>query len=139
MLQRLVELGVDQRDGRAGVLDDVAHFLGVEPEVHRDDHASEDTHAEQAHQEAGGVGRDDRDSLVVVHAHVVERGRQAARHRGELSVRDAAQPAARRVGLVDDRLARAVHLLGALQEVSQGEGHDHNGCSRPSRPRGSGR
>ena len=36
--QRLVELGVDVEHPRAGVLDDVAHLVGPQPEVHRHQH-----------------------------------------------------------------------------------------------------
>ena len=58
-------------------------------------------------------------------AEVVERGGQAARHRGELRVGEAAEAAAGRVRLVDHRLAVAVDELGALEEVGQRERNDH--------------
>ncbi len=65
-------------------------------------------------------------------AEVVERGGQAARHLGELRVRDAPEPAAGRVGLVHDGLAVAVDELGSLEEITEGEGNDH-GTSASSR------
>src|SRR5207247_9310469 len=49
------------------------------------------------------------------------------RHVGELRIADAAQAAARRVGLVGHGLAVAIHELRALQEVSQGERDNHAG------------
>jgi len=55
LLERRVELRIDERDGRAGVLHDVADFVHVQPEVHRHDDAAEDADAEESHQEARGV------------------------------------------------------------------------------------
>src|SRR3546814_2625702 len=51
LLERLVELRIDQRHRGAGMLDDVADLLRVQPEVHRDDDAPEDAHSEERSEE----------------------------------------------------------------------------------------
>ena len=77
MPQGLVELGIDQRHRRSRVLDDVADLLGVEPKVHRHQDPAVDADAEEAHQEARRVGRDDRDPRALADAELVERAREA--------------------------------------------------------------
>ncbi len=125
--QGLLQLGIDEGHGRARMLDDVADLLRVEPEVHRHQDAAEHAHPEEAHQEARRVRRDDRDPLALAHPQLVEGDGQAPAHRGEPSVGDAAEPAAGRIGLVDDGFTLAVDQLGAVEEIGQGQGNDHVG------------
>jgi hypothetical protein len=125
VLQRLVELRIHEQHGRPRVLDDVPDLLGIEPEVDGHEDAAEHAHAEKSDEEARGIRGYDGHAVVLADAKVVESGGEAPRHPGELRVRDAAQPAARRVGLVDHGLAVSVHLLRALQEIRQGERDDH--------------
>ena len=105
------------------MLDDVADLLGVEAEVDGDEDASEDAHAEEAHQEAPGIGRDDGHALALTDPEIVQGGGEAPRHAGEPPVGDAAEPAPGRIRLVDDGHAVAVDLLGALEEIRQREGN----------------
>jgi len=135
--QRGVEVRIHQEHRRARVLHDVADLLGVEPEVDRHQHASPRAHAEEAHQEARRVRRDDPDALALTDAEVVERRRQAAAHGGELPVGHPPEPAARRRRLVHHGLPVAVHELRALHEIEQGERNDHREPPRPGigRPR----
>ena len=123
--QRLVELRVDEQHGRAGVLDDVADLLRVQPEVDRHERAPEHADAEQGDEEARGIGRHDGDALVLGRAEIVERRGEAPRHLRELAIGEATEPAARRVRLVDHGLAVTVDELGALEKVTQGERNDH--------------
>ena len=108
--------------------EDVTDLFGVEPEVYRDEGAPEHADAEQAHEEARRVGRDDGDAVVLRDAKIVEGGAQAPRHLGELGVGEAAETAARRIRLVDHRLAIAVDELGALEKISKSQRNDHGRC-----------
>ena len=110
----LFHLGVDERDRRSRVLDDVADLVSVETEVHRHQDAAVDAHAEEAHQKAPGIGRDDSHPLALGHAEVVEGRREAPAHGREARVGDAPEPTAGRIRLVDDGHAAAVDQLGAL-------------------------
>src|SRR6266545_820927 len=87
--------------------------------------AAVDAHAEEAHQKAPGIGRDDGHPLALGHAEVVEGRREAPAHVREARVGDAPEPTAGRSGLVDDGDAAAVDQLGALQEIGQREGDNH--------------
>ena len=70
--QRLVELGVDQQHPRAGVLDDVAHLVGPEPEVHRHQHPPVAADPEERRQQPGAVVAHDRDPVADADAELVE-------------------------------------------------------------------
>ncbi len=125
LAQGLVELGVDEEHGRAGVLDDVADLLGIETEVHGHQDPPEHADPEQADQEAGGVGRDDGDAVVLRDAQVVEGGGQAARPLREGRVREAAEAAAGGARLVDHRLAIAIDELRTLEKITESQRNDH--------------
>ena len=71
-------LGVDEQDGRARVLDDVAHLVAVQPEVDRHQHAAERRDAVQRDEEARRVRRHDRHPVAGREAELVERDREAA-------------------------------------------------------------
>ena len=140
--QQLVELGIDEQGRGAGVLEDVADLLRVEAEVHRHQDAPERADSEQSEQEARGVGGNDGHALVLADAEIVEGGGETTRHRAELRVGEAAEAAAGRARLVDHGLAAAVDMLGPLEEIAEGEGHDHglsllsgfSGCDVRRRP-----
>ena len=51
-LKRYGEFGIDQQQSGAGVLDDVAHLFGREPEVDRYKHSPRSRHSEQCGQQA---------------------------------------------------------------------------------------
>ena len=70
--ERLVELGVDEQHPRAGVLDDVAHLVGTQPEVHRHQHPSGAGDAEERREQAGAVVAHDRDPVADADAELVE-------------------------------------------------------------------
>src|SRR6266542_948047 len=125
LAQRLVELGIHEQDGRAGVLDDVADLLRVQAEVDGHEGAPEHAHAEEAHEEARGIGRHDGHAIVLAHPQIVEARRETPGHLRELTVAEAPEAAPGRIGLVDHRLAVAVDQLGAVEEVTQGERYDH--------------
>src|SRR6266487_2539717 len=57
----VVELGVDKQHGGAGVVDDVADFVGVEPEVDGHEDPARSADPEEGHEQSSRVGRDDRD------------------------------------------------------------------------------
>ena len=63
--QGLVELGIDEQHRGAGVLDDVADLLGIQPEVDGHEDAPEHADPEQADQEACRVGGDDGHAIVL--------------------------------------------------------------------------
>ena len=93
---RVLELGVDVEDAGAGVLDDVLHLVGREPEVDRHQHPAVAGDAEERGVEPGAVVRDVGDPLAEPDAELVELRR--------LGPRELAHP---RVGQVAERLRRA--------------------------------
>ena len=123
--QGLVELGVDVQDAGAGVLDDVGHLVGAEPEVDRHEHASRAGHAEERRQQSGGVVRDHRDAVADLEAELVEPGRLPTGQRRQLGVREVAQRGRRLVRLVDHADPVAVDGPGAVDEVRDAERDEH--------------
>jgi hypothetical protein len=122
--QRLVELGIDQKHGGPGVVDDVSDLLGSQPEVGGHDDAVEAAHAEESDQGPRGIGTDDRDPLPVAHAHPVEREGHPAGARLELGVGERAQRA-EDVRLVDHRHAVTVDVGRAFEVIPDVQGHTH--------------
>ena len=108
--QRVVELGVDVAAPGAGVLDDVAHLVGPEPEVDRHQHPAVACDAEERRQQPGAVVADDRDPLADADAELVELRGLPPGQRADLGVGELAQGRRRLVGLVDHAGALAVHL-----------------------------
>ena len=100
---RLVELRIDHQDAGAGVVDDVLHLLGDEPEVDRHEHPPAAADTEQRGQQASRVVADDGDPLADADAHRVERRGLGSGPRGHLGVRDGAPRLGRLHRLVDDR------------------------------------
>ena len=125
VLQRLVELGVDQQHPGAGVLDDVAHLVGAEPEVHRHQHPAGAADAEERREQPGAVVADDRDPVADLEPELVEPRGLPPGQGAELGVRQLAQGRRGLVGLVDDADPVAVHLHGAVDEVRDAERDDH--------------
>ena len=119
--ERFVELGIDEEHRRTGLLDDVAHLVGVEPEVDRHDDAAVAGHREQGDEEAGAVLRDDRHPLAGTDAEGVEAGGHGPGVLGDLPPCHASPAVGRLVGLVDHADAVAVDVLGAIEEVEDVE------------------
>ena len=119
--ERFVELGIDEEDGGAGLLDDVADLVGVEAEVDRHDDASVAGDGEQGDEEAGAVVRDDRDPLAATDAEGVEAGGHRPGVLGDLPPRHPSPAVGGLVGFVDDADAVAVDVLGAVEEVEDVE------------------
>ena len=70
--QRVVELGIDQQHPGPGVLDDVGHLVGPEPEVDRHQDPPGPGHAEERREQSGAVVADDRDPVADADAELVE-------------------------------------------------------------------
>ena len=74
VLQRVLELGVDVEHAGAGVLDDVGHLLGREPEVDRHQHPAVASHPEEGGVEPRAVVRDVGDPFAEPDAELVQLG-----------------------------------------------------------------
>ncbi len=134
--ERLVELGVDEQDRGARVLDDVGDLGGGQPEVHGDEHPAPRAHPEEAGQEPGRVGTHDGDAGAGADTELVEGHGHAPGPGLELVVRKWTQRAGHS-GLVDHGRAPGVREHGPLQEVPHGECHPHwSGPPVPWSPRG---
>ena len=70
--ERGVELGVDEQDPGPGVLDDVPHLVGAQPEVDRHEDAPRAAHPEERDEHPRGVVRHDRDPVAHPDAELVE-------------------------------------------------------------------
>ena len=125
VLHRLLELGVDVEDAGAGVLDDVLHLVGREPEVDRHQHPSVAGDAEERGVEAGAVVREIGDPLAEPDAELVELRRLGPRELAHPRVGQVAERLRGLVGLVDDADAIGVHGQGAVEKVGGRERHDH--------------
>ena len=134
--ERLGELGIDEQEPGAGVLDDVLDLLGDEAEVDRHEDAPGPRHAEQRGEQAGRVVRHHRDPFALGDAERVEAGRERPRPLGHVAVRDRAPRLGGLVGLVDDGRAVGVEQLGPAEEVvdRQRNLHGVNAIRSPSTP-----
>ena len=132
-----LELGIDEQDRCAGVLDDVLHLVGVEPEVDRHEHPTEARHAVERREQPGGVVADDGDALAVADTEGVETGGLGSGQLADPAPRRLAPRRGRLVGLVDDGHTVAVDGDGAVEEVSDSQRHTHGAESRrrAGRPR----
>jgi hypothetical protein len=119
--ERVVELGIDEKHGRTGLLDDVANLVGVEAEVDRHDDAPVAGYAEQGDEEAGAVVGDDGDSFAAPNAEGVEAGGQRPGVLGDLPPRQLSPAGGGLVGFVDHADPVAVDVLGAVEEVEDVE------------------
>ena len=126
----VVELGVDKQHRCAGVLDDVPHLVGVEPEVDGHQDPARSAHPEERHEQSGRIGRHDRDALTHADPEVVQGGGLGARELTHAAVGQLAERRRGLVGLVDDADPVAVHECGALQEVVDRQRHLHAGPPR---------
>jgi hypothetical protein len=127
MAQGFVQLGIDEQHRRPRVLEDVDDLVCPQPVVDGDEDAAIRAHAEEGHQEARRVGRDDGHARAGRDAQIIERRGQATRHPRELAVGDAAQSSAGRGGC---RTLRGRHAqVNALDEVAEGQRNDHDRTS----------
>ena len=122
---RLRQLRVDEEHRRTRVLEDVLDLHRRQPEVDRHQHAPEAAHAEERREQAPGVLRQHRHPLAPPDAALVEVGGLGPGQLLGASVGDRAQPAARRVGLVDDPDAVAVDEGRAVEVAADGHGGAH--------------
>ena len=128
-LQRVLELGVDVEDPRSGVLDDVVHLVGREPEVDRHQHPAVAGDAEEGGEQPGAVVRDVGDPVTDADAELVELGSLGPGELAHAGVGQVTERRRRLVGLVDDADAVGVHRQGTVQEVGGRERHDHGSDS----------
>ena len=123
--QRVVELGIDQQHPGPGVLDDVGHLVGPEPEVDRHQHPAGPGHPEERREQAGTVVADDRDPVADADAELVELRGLPSGQCADLGVGELPQGRGGLVGLIDDAGALAVDGDGAVDEVGDAERDDH--------------
>jgi hypothetical protein len=111
---RRVQRRVDDQQLRAGVVEDVAHLLGGEPGVDRDEHGARQRHGEVGHEHLGDVGQQVRHPVALADPGTAQRVRHTRDLGGELGVGVPAV-AVDDGGLVGEDLGRA------LQERQRGE------------------
>jgi hypothetical protein len=122
----LGQLGVDEQDPRAGVLDDVAHLVGAEPEVHRHQDAPEPTHPEEGREQPRAVVADDGYPVADPDAQLIEPRRLPSGEGSYVGVGQLAQRWRRLVRLVHDPDASSVDLDGSIDEVRNAERDVHD-------------
>ena len=113
----VLELGVDVEHPGAGVLDDVGHLVGREPEVDRHQDPAVAGDAEERRVEPGTVVRDVGDAVADADAELVELGRLRAGELAHAGIGHVAQGRGGLVGLVDDADAFGVHRQRTVEEV----------------------
>jgi hypothetical protein len=128
------QLGVDQQDRRARVLDDVADFLGHQPEVDRYQDPAPAGHAPERREEPGGVVRHDRHPLALRHPETVERGGLRPCPPAHLLIRERPPRLGRLVRLVDHAHPVRVHGHRTVEEVTNRECDLHGSSLPPVRP-----
>ena len=106
---RRVQRRVHDQQLRPGVVEDVAHLLGGQPRVDRDEHRLRERHREVRHEHLGHVGQQVGDPVTALDAGAAQRVCHPRDLGGELLVR--VPPLA-----VDDRRALGEDLRGAAQE-----------------------
>ena len=119
--ERVVELGVDQQHRGAGVLDDVAHLVGIQTEVDGHEDAAVAAHAPERAQQARRVLRDHGDPFTLADAEAVEAGGLRPRQLGEAGVGELAPRLGGLVRLVDHADTTAVDELCPIQEIGNGQ------------------
>ena len=129
--ERVVELGIDEQHRGTGVLDDVAHLVGIQPEVDRHEHPAVTTHSPERRQETSRVLGDHGDPLALADPEAVEAGGLRPRQLGKARVREVTPRGGGLVGLVDHTCARAVDQLGSAEEVGNRQRNLHQ--STPTR------
>jgi hypothetical protein len=123
--QRLVELGIDEQDRGARVVDDVTDFVGVETEVDRHGNPAVTGDREQRDQEPGAVLGHDRDAFARTDAEGIEPGGERTDVLGDLLPSQLAKALGGLVGFVHDAYTISVDMLSAVEEVDDVEGNLH--------------
>src|SRR5699024_2574309 len=91
-------------------------------------------HAEEAHEETSAVVAHDAHALAGADAPLVEGGGLGPRQLGDAPVGEGAEPAAGRIGLVDDADAVGVDECGSFEMIGNSQRHAHGWCSTPVAP-----
>ncbi len=127
VLEDLGQLGVDVEHPRARVLDDVADLLDGEPEVDRHQHPPVTRDPEERGEQACAVVRDVGDPVAEPDPELVQLGGLRPGQLAHPGVGELAERARRLLRLVHDAGALGVDGQRAVEEVVDGERHDH-GC-----------
>ena len=134
-VERVLQGRVGVDDLGAAVPDDVLDLGAAEPEVDRDEHASPPGDAEERREQPRRVLRDDGDPAADRHAEFVEPAACARAFAAICAVGELTQRRRGLVGLVDDGDAVGIDVLGAVEEVADGQRVVHGAPPVPSYPR----